>query len=385
MSPAALQKVNLFTVSCCALLVCRPPGAALSIRSVLGPGVHVHVPVWPEDSPECQAVFRRGFYPAHRPMLSSYDPSTSSDTIAISPGSPSNDAGVSTYQGYALGRVRSQSPAPSQITDSPSRHDGGSRAGAVVPAHAGEQRVHGASGSAQDAADASLAASVVAPTNLPRTPAPDGAVPLGSRGACVSASAGHAAGTLSENAPAGPTSHTMAARVSPGCITDMAICGGGLTRFLSAQFATSTGSEGVQGGASRPPHLSRSAGHAAGSSRHTSQSFRQGRANRKFTASGFPNALDPRHADTESCPDTGGTLSGHCPEPVHGVSVVDNIFNEGVMQPQDSSSDDSLLSNDIHSMQDIDQLCGSRSSRAAAASHPGRLPPSSTGRPSAAH
>lgn len=152
---------------------------------MLGNGVHVHVPVWADECPQSQAVFRRGFFPAHRPMLSSYDPLNSHDAVTIRPASPCTDAGGAAYHGYALGRVQSRSPVP-HTGDSPTGHSSDSAirpiASRITAANDGAQRPAAdfamASGAAHapNSEDAPAGGDARAAAAVPDTPAANRAI-----------------------------------------------------------------------------------------------------------------------------------------------------------------------------------------------------------------
>lgn len=82
--------------------MCRPSGAAEDISEILGRRVEVVVPADGGHNPQSQAVFRRGFLPAHRPILSSLMPSTGQADASASMMSDSDFQCVAA-QGYALG------------------------------------------------------------------------------------------------------------------------------------------------------------------------------------------------------------------------------------------------------------------------------------------
>lgn len=82
---------------------CRPSGAAEEICEILGPQVKVEVPIWSGQNPRSQAVFRRGFLPAHRPILSSLVPSTGQAGANMASMMSDSDFECVAAQGYALG------------------------------------------------------------------------------------------------------------------------------------------------------------------------------------------------------------------------------------------------------------------------------------------
>lgn len=351
---------------------------------MLGPGVHVHVPVWAEDSSASQAVFRRGFFPAHRPMLSSYDTSNVIDAIAISPGSPSNDIAISAYQGYALGRIRSQSPVP-HIADSPDRHDIGSSPRPalreVAIAHAGvrilppdDVFLHAAP--AIDA-EASVPAAAVAPPSLPGTPAPERVSQVGVMDENVSASAGSTAGTLQERVAVGRQSIETEACVRHGVMAGIASFG----RVLSAHFAANAHTEGLPGGVAHASHLSHSgAGAVASSSRQAGLYGARSPAQPLCQRFGLCDGIDVPCDNSSPRSEAGDALLSPSPT-AHGSPVIEDVHDETDMLPSGSSSDaDSKLPHDFYDMPDIDSLCGRWSSDPAGTSRPVQSPPTFTGR-----
>ena len=96
---------------CCKQLVaisdrirtCRPAGSAEEIREILGHSVKVEVPALSGQNPRSQAVFRRGFLPAHRPILSSLVPTSGQSGAHMASMMSDTDFECVAAQGYALG------------------------------------------------------------------------------------------------------------------------------------------------------------------------------------------------------------------------------------------------------------------------------------------
>lgn len=378
-STQSVDTVRHANVGC----ICRPPGAAVSIQSVLGPGVHVHVPVWAEDSSASQAVFRRGFFPAHRPMLSSYDSSSAIDAVSMSPGSPSNDIAISTYQGYALGRIRSQSPVPSHMADCPDGHDGSMPQPdlrEVAIAHAGARilppdDVFMNAAPAIDA-EASVPAAAVAPPPLPGTPAPEDVSQVGGMDENVSASAGSSPETRQEHAAMERQSPQTETCVRQGVMP-------GMTSFgcvSSAHFAANACAEGSPSRVAHASHPSHSVGGAVASSSRQAGLHDARSPAKSCQVSGLCNGTDAQCDYCSPHLEAGDALFSPSPA-AHGSPVIDDVDYEADMQPPGSSSDaDSKLPYDFHDMPDIDSLCGRWSSEPAGTSHPVQTPTRLTGR-----
>eukprot|EP00892_Ulva_mutabilis_P000653 jgi/Ulvmu1/10589/UM065_0043.1 len=330
-----------------------PPGAASSIQSVLGHGVHVHVPVWAEECPLSQGVFRRGFFPAHRPMLSSFDPSSSSDVITIAPASPSTDTGGAAYHGYALGRMRSRSPVP-HTGDSPSGHTSDPIGRTVANRPAEASATAGKAPVAEDFVAALPVAEAFYPEALPAVPASVFQGAAAADGATQATSEAEEAAFVS----AGSTSNTMLGDSSAaagwqepshlcptayqGLVAGVARWAAGFLRRSSSQAAGQADVATAQGLQHSRLRIARSRRGAVAWS--DTQSWPSSALNTRQQHGDPCHYIDSAelHDQTKTAGSEGGDPCSPSPTTVYTSAAEGEMFNESDM---DSTSDNSQMSN----------------------------------------